>query len=33
MVTALASTAVTILNSYFSRESTGSVLSDNELIP
>lgn len=30
---ALASTAVTILNSYFSRESTGSVLSDNELIP
>ena len=29
---ALAST-VTILNSYFSRESTGSVLSDNELIP
>lgn len=30
---ALASTAVTILNSYFSRESTGSILSDNELIP
>ena len=30
---ALATTAVTILNSYFSRESTGSVLSDNELIP
>lgn len=30
---ALASTAVTILNSYFSRESTGSVLSDNALIP
>lgn len=29
----LATTAVTILNSYFSRESTGSVLSDNELIP
>ncbi len=30
---ALASTAVTILNSYFSRESTGSVLPENQLIP
>ena len=30
---ALASTAVTILNSYFSRESTGSILPENQLIP
>lgn len=30
---ALASTAVTILNSYFSREDTASILPENQLIP